>query len=345
MLSKKIYVSFYKAKNFGDDLFLHILLSKFKNYNFIIYADSSYRDFVKNYPNLENARNLMTRLANRFCNIEYYISTRCMASVFIGGSMFIEPFFPKIDTKNPLFILGSNFGPYRTKKYFLDCKKLFSSAYDVCFRDRYTYSLFSDLNNVRYAPDIAFSLPIRANTNGKGCFISVINYAKENKKLYSTQEKYEDFIFNIVRYYCKKDKKVILASFSSKEGDNTVVERILKRVPQSEKKNIIISTYSGNISEIISQISNCSTVIGTRFHSIVMGLSAGKKVLPICYSQKTKNMLNDLGLSKYGININQLSKIDFNEKILCLLTPEQIGSLREKSERHFYKLSTFLSSR
>ena len=36
-------------------------------------------------------------------------------------------------------------------------EKIFKICTDICFRDKYSYNLFKDIENVRYAPDYAFS--------------------------------------------------------------------------------------------------------------------------------------------------------------------------------------------
>ena len=48
------------------------------------------------------------------------------------------------------YVLGANFGPFYSKRYLSFYKKFFSNyCQDVCFRDRYSASLFSDVSNVQ----------------------------------------------------------------------------------------------------------------------------------------------------------------------------------------------------
>lgn len=38
--------------------------------------------------------------------------------------------------------------------------------------------------------------------------------------------------------------------------------------------------------------------MGTRFHAVILGLSAGAAVLPVVYSAKTTHVLEDIGFDK-----------------------------------------------
>lgn len=138
-----------------------------------------YKKIFKNYKNV----NIKNDLSNKYRvigkirsklgvekNIDKLIN-QCDAGIYIGGSIFMqlpqwksqfkerEKLINKFYEDNkPYFILGSNFGPYKEMEFVEEYKKLFRKCNDICFRDEYSYSLFSELKNVRVNPDIVFQL-------------------------------------------------------------------------------------------------------------------------------------------------------------------------------------------
>lgn len=88
----------------------------------------------------------------------------------IGGSRYMEPYFPPQcpDGVTPYFVIGSNYGPASSESYLRECRERFSRCTDVCLRDRRSYELFSDLSQVRYAPDLVFGLPVDRSSGSSG---------------------------------------------------------------------------------------------------------------------------------------------------------------------------------
>ncbi|MDD2435427.1 MAG: polysaccharide pyruvyl transferase family protein [Bacilli bacterium] len=89
--------------------------------------------------------------------IEKAISYNCDGIIHIGGSIFMQSddwrykllaYRKKMIKGKPFYIIGSNFGPYKEKEYFDYYKCLFDKADDICFREKLSYNLFSDLKNV-----------------------------------------------------------------------------------------------------------------------------------------------------------------------------------------------------
>ena len=85
-------------------------------------------------------------------------------------------------------------------------------------------------------------------------------------------------------------------------------------------------------------------VIATRFHAMILGLAENKPVLPIIYSDKTINVLNDLNFEGEIIDLRK-------DKDWSLISePQKWGSLpidmtdrlKVDSQLHFSKLDEFL---
>lgn len=240
----------------------------------------------------------------------------------------------------PLFIIGANFGPFKNKYYLHEHKNVFRSAKDVCFRDNYSAGLFSDLDNVRVAPDIVFGLDVKDYLvkQSKKVFISVLNLERRDE-LKPFLEGYERKLAEIIDRYSSCDYEVVLSSFCKAEGDEESVGRVLN---MTHGGNVHICRYDGNIDEVLRQISSSEVVIGTRFHAIILGLVFEKKVLPIIYSEKTRNTLNDIGFNGKLIAMHEVSKLDASKLEDYLTKYDGIDRLRKEAKGHFSQLDEFL---
>ena len=251
---------------------------------------------------------------------EAFLKKRCDAVVYIGGSIFIEyPTWRNIvswwdyqASQYPLYIIGANFGPFRTEEYKIAMKSVFNKAQDICFRDKNSYSLFKEISNVRFAPDIIFSQTLKQSKSEKTVFFSVINCKNKdegNNRLGQYHSKYLKSLEYIIKDYLNDDYKIILCSFCKNEGDEEVVNELISRINNNK---VISLLYNGkNRVDILNEISKSCYVIGTRFHSIVLGMIAKKPVFPIIYSQKTMNMLNDINYKGNYIDLKDIDKLEY----------------------------------
>lgn len=347
---KKVLLEAYLKHNLGDDLFLYIFSKRYPDLQFYVKAAGKYVDGfkLKNVHSRTVFRRVLDRIWLKFSQKPLY-RYKYDAEVIIGGSMFIENNLSEEGLKKylktkylntvPLFFMGENFGPYRSDYYYEEHKMLFSHAKDVCFREKYSADLFRDLTNIRVAPDIVFCLNTDAYNvkHEKKVIISVINLEKR-KDISAYREEYEEKIAEISDYYSAKGYEVVLMSFCASEGDEDAVRAIVSKT----NKSIRTYLYNGNINEALNEIASSELIIGTRFHSIVLGLVFDKKVLPIIYSDKTLNMLSDVNYNGEMIGIEnicnlEVSKIDEKSNKL-----NSLSSIRNESKKHFSVFEKFL---
>ncbi|MDD2375969.1 MAG: polysaccharide pyruvyl transferase family protein [Clostridia bacterium] len=327
---KKALIIAYAKKNLGDDLFIYILANRYKNTKFYLCARTKYSQECFNLSNLKLVNPLIVKEINKISynlnmpkiNCNNIISKSCDAMILIGGSMFMEN--ADIETckkrlsdrflhiKNEYYILGSNFGPYISEEYRNIHKDIFKNAKDVCFREEYSYNLFKDLKNVRYASDIVFSM----DTSGvkiiedRKVVISIIDLSiREGLDKY--KEVYENKMRRIIEYFLSNGYKVTLMSFCSFEGDEEAINSILNLVEGKDK--VEVYRYDGNIQEALNVIASCKIVIAARFHAMILGLLYGKTVIPLIYSRKTLNVINDIGFKGKYLKFEELSNFDINE--------------------------------
>ena len=97
------------------------------------------------------------------------------------------------------------------------------------------------------------------------------------------------------------------------------------------------------IKDILQLFSETEVVVGTRFHSIILGWLNKKKVLPIVYDEKTKNVLNDLEYKNY-INLEEMDSCDIKNKLEGIerLNDKDVDMLKEKAKTQFWALDNLL---
>ena len=305
----KILLNGYFYKNLGDDLFFHLITDRYPQHTFYVPVHADHagaytgRKNVKILPQTKWKRG-MDKVFRKFC--PRLVSTARLArrtdlGVLIGGSLFQEtvpgamerlarmPRHPKGQ-----YIMGINFGPHKTQAYVDACARYLESAQDVCFRDAASYEQFADLPNTRLGSDLVFgirSLCPPASQTENTCVISVMDFAS-HASLAPYAEDYFCFLRRVIDQQTQQGRKVILLSFCAHEGDERAIERLLSQCPQEVHR----LCYDGrNYAQICSCISSASCLIASRFHSVVLGLAYGVPTVPISYSNKTLQLLQDLG--------------------------------------------------
>lgn len=322
------YLKLYLNNNLGDDLFAKIISEKYPNQEFIM---TSYTGVKSNFNNIKVITGFWFRAINKFLKtftnttIEKIIASKLEKGLLIGGSMFIEGksgIYEEFNLLNKYEIIGSNFGPYKTEKYILDCKKLMEKADYVCFRDTKSYNLFKYLGeNINIAPDIVFGLDTSKIkiTNNKKVVISVIDCKRKLDEKY--QEIYEKKIVELAKYFAGNNYEVVFMSFCEKENDEKAIERIFEKIEDKEK--ITKYYYKGNIEEALNVLGDSSIIVGSRFHANILGLVLNKTIIPVIYSDKTVNALNDINFKGKIIDIRNIGEFkvdtlkeeDFNYKL------------------------------
>lgn len=376
--SQDIAVECYLEHNLGDDLFLKILLERYPNINFFVFADKSYLSWSKHFQNLtviSSDRSAEISKKNGFLVSLYYrfivlkqkimLLRRAQSLVVIGGSIFMQFVHRKGLRKKikfrfqliknsikyyvskKVFICGSNFGPFFDIQYKNTYHSIFNNhCNDICFRDRYSFNLFDDLNNVRYAPDILFGVNMPILEKKRNVFFSIVdlngNVAKFGK-LSKYGDSYDDWLLEATKLFHNKGYHITYCSFCSYEGDMNEVIKLSRR---AEKEGIKVSQlfYHDNIEKILEAIAESEIVVGTRFHATILGLVAKAKVIPILYSDKTKNVLEDINFDMQDcIDLRNFDKNNFDvlDKAVRNSIFDVSTEILESAE-HFSALDTFL---
>lgn len=337
-----IFLKAYTAINLGDDLFIREICNRYKKHLFHLVAKKQYIDIFKNIPNI----------IVHECNIKsdehqlsLEINSKCDIFVYIGGSIFIEPetnFEQRLDSLVELiqcnknfYIIGANFGPYKTKEYYEYIKnKVIANSKGVCFRDKYSYTLFKDMDNVYYAPDVIFGLKIKPELPKKEIGISVIHHL-DRKNLKQNYSKYLIKMQEIVEYFQLNQYTVNLFSFCNYEKDLEAIQKYL------DFPDVNIIEYNGNIDTYLAKLNEQEYIIATRFHATILGLTLNKKVLPICYSEKTVNAIKDLNANLVYYTFEDIDKLDVKD-IINIKNNYNLNKQKKQSKKQFQFLDKII---
>ena len=320
-----VYLYAFADLNVGDDLFLHKLISSYPDVRFVMIARPPYKQMLSRYPNVTvwEEGSFPLRLCSKLGiaeKISWRISHECDFAVYIAGSIFME--YPEWENQHlwyrelfdnqRLYFLGCSWGPCRTKEFETNMADVLSGVKDICFRDRYSYRIFSHLPNVRYAPDILLGLDwskFAGIEEKKQVLISVVDCNAESINLEKYASEYNHHMTCIAEQFARRGYDVILCSFWENGGDLKAAEEILRLLsPQARVKASVVSYCGTNMEDILLAIAESEYVVATRFHATILAMVAGKKVLPVIYHIKTRNVLEDLSFQGPYLDIQNLPK-------------------------------------
>ena len=312
---KKVFIMAYLRKNLGDDLFIKMLLEKYKNIDFYIkYDKHEFLDYFKKYENLHilHGKDTDEELYNSDVN-EYD------AYIYIGGSIFMEggscynlseKFYDFVkrckENNKPFCYISCNYEPYKTQEYFDLSRKNFITCTDICFRDLYSYNLFSDIETVRYAPDFVFSYNLPEVSKIKNSVgISVIDLSIR-QDLKDQEEKYLNFLCKNIKNYIDFENEVYLFSFCEHEGDENTINKILDKFPNETKIHQV--NFTGDLDEFLKKYSQMEYMICARFHAMILSTMAEQKIYVMSYSKKIDRVIDDLELNLPILHFNELEE-------------------------------------
>lgn len=311
----KFYLDAYVSGNFGDDLLIYILCKRYPEHDFYMIMPYQFRHIYKNIGNLHplflaspGKYNIFLRLRKKIINYItnfklYSIRIECKKmdySILCGGSMFIQNtnWRERINEDKKIhelfkhnIIIGCNFGPYTSKDYYEKYKEEFNNCDFVSFRDCYSYNLFSELKNVEKGCDIAFQLKEVEVKKKNYVVVSVIN-CKRREELKRYYDDYQKFIIRIIEGLIS-NTEIVLCSLCETEGDVDSCYEIYNSLKSGHKDRVKIYNHD-SILNTIKLFQCASGIIGTRFHSIMLGIKFNIPVVPVIYSDKTKNELIEL---------------------------------------------------
>lgn len=339
---KKITAYFYGCANLGDDLFVRTLAEQFPDCRIRLIANPKciprgLGDNVSIHPHSFSNLVLMklqsvfgedskVGMLARKCNARCFRAAAGSsdAYVYIGGSIFMEhargiaPLAFSASEKpeytvesealeGNTFVIGANLGPVYSENYWKNIRGTLKGFSHVCLRDWASYSRVRDLSHVQYAPDVLFLVERpQVPEKGENVVISLVDIARHTDNA-DVIDAYYRLMADAVMAFSARNIPVTLLSFCQWEGDEAAIERVKHMLP--EENTVSTVCYHTDMNEMLEVLSGASFVIGSRFHSTILGISFGKPVFPVSYNCKTEHYLQDLGFSGNCAGLENMTSV------------------------------------
>ncbi len=312
--NKRIFVMAFARMNLGDDIFLKMLFERYPMHDFYMQVEDT--DMLSPFSSFKNLHVMQGKDTDEELykmNPEDYDGY-----IYIGGSIFMEggmvynlsdkfhDFVLRCKEKNiPFCYISCNYGPYQTEEYLNLSRKNFEAITDICFRDKYSYEMFKDIENVRYAPDFVFTYPVEKPEIIKDSVgISVIDLEIRDD-LISKEEEYIEMMANNINYYLSKGKKIYMFTFCEFHDDIKGINKILSKVTNPEE--VVIERYTGDIDGFMKTYSQMEYVICIRFHALILSSLLNHKIFILSYSKKIDEIVKDLDLNLPILKFNDIT--------------------------------------
>lgn len=323
-----IYIIAYCRNNLGDDLFIRIVCNRYPDWNFVILVEDEFNKGLVDIPNLIIIRkNILIKGLDKIAEyiigrpiVSCMIAKQTVCTVLLGGSVYMQT-NPKWKmsykmreriqrVSNAFYLLGGNFGPYLSIEFLNKYKHLFEHCADVCFRDQYSYKMFKELDTVRYAPDIIFSMNKQPKKEKDGSITIIPIQTEKRKELKAYSETYYMVIADLVREILEAGRKITIQSFCIAEGDQIAVDHILSLLESKYRNMVYLQRYSGdNLDEMLNTINESEAVVTSRFHGMILGCYFNTKICPIIYSRKMEDYLMDNNYEGFFAKISCMNYI------------------------------------
>ncbi len=354
----RIYTEAYLDRNLGDDLMIRLMAKTFPEHDFYLYIDRG-SNMIPFYD-LENVHSTDVPFNKNFDTAQFE------AVVIIGGSIFMLSrrlqAIERIRLKFPvlrkirkaglkLATIGCNLGPFRDKWCEkIACKQLaFSELATV--RDQKSLAIYQSYGNrAKMFPDMLFSLEIPYVPPAHKDQVLGISAYRSMFRGGVCMDYYEGMANIADAYVNRTNGKIRLFAFDC-EGENDIGAAYTIRRLMQNKKNCEIVVYDGDTDEFIQAFDGCSSLIATRFHSMVLAQVSGIPVLPVVYSNKMEDALDDLNYQ--GLRLVFGEPIDDAEKVTDLLLERdqlfslkksQLEELKQAADGHMESLRKYLEA-
>lgn len=351
-------VDIYFDKNIGDDLMGELIIESMTSKGWTCYIPQKDEflipDSIKNMDGVKFFKEINKELLE-VNKIKCYIK--------VGGSMFphgsiiegIKRFkvlsLIKMMKKRgvKIGIFGCSLGPFISKVGVSATKKIIKLSDVITCRDRESFEFIKKVKpkNSHLYSDIVFGSDIQASRNVRNDIgVSVYTgYAPYLKKFNSS---YGSFLVNLLRGYSAglNDTRIKLFLFDTGYNSDFPIANYIEN--ELKDLDIEIIPYRGDCSSFIKEMNTCKLIIGSRFHSIILSMKLRIPVLPIIYSAKTSNLLDDINYKGIKINIKSCQNVNIDEVIRQINSGNILNDIKIEYERngkgHLIELNKLLSN-
>lgn len=346
----------YGMNNFGDDLFLQILLRYFsKNFHFddfVIFA-SFPENINKMFLNDEFSDNIRAINMRDFLKVVKEIAK---SKVLVLGPGEIGSCKYKYEIKNVVYLLFLVVTAklFCTKIVFLGIghtkpayllggisKRIYYSLSDcIIVRDESSYGYLSKYKNAYSLPDVAFLLPhvlgilpaqIDKRTKGVTLILRNLEFMDKN-----FDKKYANLLGMLVKNGIPVtllilSKVPVHNSFEARVADDRVlVDQIISKINKKYSEKINIMEFEVwnilNVYKVLDVIGSSDVVVSNRLHGCILAALLSKKTIILSYAKKMNMYAKQIGLEKeylMDIEKNELNETLLYDKISKLLCSDK----------------------
>lgn len=210
------------------------------------------------------------------------------------------------------------------------------SDYDfVTVRDRYSYEYITkNIPNVKCKkyPDMVLSLSdgMIPNVHSENALGISVHKSADINLLAEIADK---FINETGRNVC------LLCFNTGLEDDVSVANQVYGIMKNKHMTEII--RYK-DINDMLKNIKRCGAILGIRFHSAMLALRMGVPVVPIAYSDKTKNALDEIGYSGKIYDVNNIDTDEVLKSILNAVPYKLDGNIIKSAENHIKRFDEYI---
>ena len=254
-------------------------------------------------------------------------------------------------TGTKIYIVSVGAGPLSHPISYWMLKRVLRRADYVSYRDYGSKKLIEDNLSTVPAPvypDLAHSLKTSASngrSNIKRYRVAINPMPVFDGRYWHTSDlhKYQTYVEHVASfalYLINRGFEVNL--YNNHPKDSLVVDDIMDQlrvlnVSHCEKIHV---TRNHEVQELIDTIAAADIVVATRFHSTILPLRLEKPVLGICYHRKSKELLTDVGLGQFCVNIN-----NFTAKELCNkfdLLVDNLATTSNDLQKHYSRYANLI---
>ncbi|MFK5893284.1 MAG: polysaccharide pyruvyl transferase family protein [Pseudomonadota bacterium] len=231
-------------------------------------------------------------------------------------------------------------GPLTKKLSYSMLKIALNKADYISYRDKGSKELIEsrikNLNGGIY-PDIAQGLSIKPLSNeiieeDIGQLVIGLNPMPVYDKRYwavPDDEKYKAYTIKMADLCAEiLNLEYKLKLFITQVRDADVIDDILKHLSKDQKYNKwesnIVVVHDETVDGLVSTITSCDIIIATRFHATIIPLQLNIPVLGICYYRKSSEVLSEMGLGDYYVQIDDFNIDDLKNKFHNLINNKEL---------------------
>jgi len=191
-------------------------------------------------------------------------------------------------------------------------------------------------------PDIAHSLPFemqQGDSSGRvedGVVVGINPMPVYDRRYWfeHDDEKYDSYVHkmaDLCRQLVKEGCRVKL--FGTQKNDADVIEDIMGLFADdgfdmsAKELSKIETVMDQTVVDLMKTIGSCDVIFATRFHATVLPLKLNKPVVGICYYRKSSELLNEVGLGDFHVQIDNFTSDElFDNFIRLMRVKDKVGA-------------------